>query len=50
MKHEIEVTALKLDERAELANLLFKCGYRVALRKEKVGQKNKLYIVADREE
>lgn len=49
MKHEIEVTALKLDERAELANLLFKCGYRVALKKEKVGNRNKQYIIADKE-
>lgn len=49
MTHEIDVTALKSDEKAELANLLFKCGYRVALKKEKVGNKNRQFIVADKE-
>lgn len=49
MKHEIEVTALKAEEKAELVKLLFKCGYRVALKKEKVGSKNRQYIVADKE-
>lgn len=49
MKHEIEVTSLKTDEKAALANLLFKCGYRVALKKEKVGNKNRQFIVADKE-
>lgn len=50
MKHEIEVTALKTDERCELVSLLFKCGYRVAPKKEKVGSKTRQYIVADKEE
>ena len=49
MKLEIEVTALKTDERCELVSLLFKCGYRVAPKKEKVGSKTRQYIVADKE-
>lgn len=49
MKLEIDVTALKTDERCELVSLLFKCGYRVAPKKVKVGQKTAQFIVADKE-
>lgn len=46
---EINVTALKTEERCDLVSLLFKCGYRVAPKKVKVGQKTAHYIVADKE-
>lgn len=45
---EINVAALKTEERCELVSLLFKCGYRVAPKKVRVGNRNSVnYIVAD---
>ena len=46
---EINVAALKTEERCELVSLLFKCGYRVAPKKVRIGQKTEQYIVADKE-
>ena len=45
---EINVTALKTEERCELVSLLFKCGYRVAPKKVRSGNRSTVnYIVAD---
>lgn len=45
---EINVTALKTEERCELVSLLFKCGYRVAPKKVRNGNRSTVnYIVAD---
>ena len=45
---EINVAALKTEERCELVSLLFKCGYRVAPKKVRNGNRSTVnYIVAD---
>lgn len=41
----IDVTALKDEERNELAKMLFKCGYGVRLTKEKVNNNKYKYII-----
>lgn len=47
-KIQIEVTSLKEDEKLEMAKLLIKSGYAVRLGKEKIGNKIKHYINAER--
>ena len=47
---EINVTSLKAEEKFEFANAFIKLGYRVAIRKEKVGSRNRQVLVADKEE
>lgn len=45
----IDVTALKDDERNELAKMLFKCGYGVRLEKDRInGNRYKYTIVCEK--
>ena len=48
-KTKIDVSALKEDERCEIARLLFKCGYGVKLVKERPGNKLRYIILCERE-
>jgi hypothetical protein len=42
---KIDVTALKDEERNELAKMLFKCGYGIRLTKERITQNRYKYII-----
>jgi hypothetical protein len=42
---KIDVSALREEERCDMARLLFKCGYTVEPRKEKAGNKSKNFII-----
>lgn len=45
---KIDATSLNEAERLEVAKLLIKSGYAVRLGKEKIGNKSKHYIIAER--
>jgi hypothetical protein len=42
---KIDVTALKDEERNELAKMLFKCGYGIRLTKEKISNNMYRYLI-----